>query len=237
MAGDREREQLRAELARARAELDELAYLASHDLKGPLRGIASLSQWIEDDLGDRLGERGREHLRLLRGRVDRLEALLDGVVQLARAGAAAEAPQAVDLGELVREVTARLRPPPAASVAPAPDLPRLVTERAALARVLTHLIENALRHAGRPDVRIEVRARRRGALWEIAVRDDGAGIAPAFHERIWRPFQTLRPRDRVEGAGVGLAVVRKIVERRGGAARVDSREGEGATFSFTWPGG
>jgi signal transduction histidine kinase len=98
-----------------------------------------------------------------------------------------------------------------------------------------NLIGNALKHCRKPDLRIEIGARELGPRWEFYVKDDGPGIDPAFHERIWGIFQTLEPRDRVESTGIGLAVVRKIVEGKGGRAWVESQPGQGATFRFTWP--
>jgi signal transduction histidine kinase len=113
-------------------------------------------------------------------------------------------------------------------------MPVLRTARVPLQQVFMNLIGNALKHAG-PEAAVRVGGREAGAFWEFSVSDNGAGIAPAYHERIWAIFQTLRPRDQVEGTGIGLSVVRKIVASMGGRAWVESAEGEGARFRFTWP--
>jgi signal transduction histidine kinase len=215
-------------------ELDQFAYVASHDLKAPLRGIANLSQWIEDDLGDRFTDDTREQMRLLRGRVHRMEALIDGILQYSRAGRATAAPERIDTAALVHEVVDLLAPPEAAEVVAEPGLPLLVTERLPLQQVLMNLIGNGIKYGGeRP--RVQVGARHDGADWEFTVRDDGPGIAPEYHERIFAIFQTLQARDQVESTGIGLSIVKKMVESRGGRVWVDSAAGRGAAFRFTWP--
>ena len=215
-------------------ELDQFAYVASHDLKAPLRGISNLSQWIEDDLADRFTDETREQMHLLRGRVRRMEGLIDGILQYSRAGRTQGPAEAVDTGALVAEVVDLLAPPPEARVVVHPGLPVLRTERLPLQQVLMNLIGNALKHGGeRP--RVEVSARHDGAGWELTVRDHGPGIAPEYHERIFAIFQTLQSRDRMESTGIGLSIVKKMVEGRGGRVWVESAPGHGAAFRFTWP--
>lgn len=231
----RERERLIAQLERSNQELDQFAYVASHDLKAPLRAIANLSQWLEEDLGDRMTDEERAQMALLRGRVSRLEGLIDGILSYSRAGRVRDKDVAVDTSALLAEVVELLAPAKPAEVVVAPGLPVVTAERVPLQQVFLNLVSNALKYAGRPDARVEVRARDAGAHWEFAVADNGPGIDPAYHHRIWGIFQTLEARDRVEGTGIGLSVVQKIVETRGGRAWVDSAEGRGATFFFTWP--
>jgi signal transduction histidine kinase len=211
--------------------------VASHDLKAPLRGIANLAQWLQDDLEDQLGGESTEHMRLLQGRVHRMEALIDGILAYSRAGRAASVPEPVDTGALVREVTELLAPPPGATIRVPERMPTLQAERVPLQQVFMNLISNALKFtlAERPDPTIRVAWRDTGEDVEFAVSDNGPGIAPEFHERIWGIFQTLAARDKVEGTGIGLSVVKKIVETRGGRVSVDSAPAQGATFRFTWP--
>lgn len=217
-------------------ELDQFAYVASHDLKAPLRGIANLSQWIEEDLGaQNLSADTREHLALLRGRVHRMEALIDGILQYSRAGRMREKPERVDLRTLVEDVTDLLAPPPSVRIEIAPDLPAIVTEKLPLQQVLQNLIGNAIKYTRRSDPLVRVSARTAEEALEIAVSDNGPGIAPEFHERIFGLFQTLEARDKVEATGIGLAIVQKTVESRGGRVTVESAEGRGTTFRFTWP--
>ncbi len=228
-----------AHLARAlevsNRELDQFAYIASHDLKAPLRGISNLSQWIEDDLADRFTEEAREHMRLLRGRVARMEGLIDGILEYSRAGRVQASPERVDVEALVREVVDLLAPPPSVEIVVEPGLPAIVTERLPLQQVFMNLIGNAVKYGEGPSPRVEIAAEERDAAWEFRVSDNGPGIDPAYHDRIFGIFQTLQPRDRVEGTGIGLSIVRKTVESRGGSVRVESEEGRGATFRFLWP--
>ena len=217
-------------------ELDQFAYVASHDLKAPLRGIASLAQWIQDDIGERLTGDSAEHMRLLQGRVHRMQALIDGVLAYSRAGRTLTAPEPVDSGALVREAVELQAPPAGVTIQVAPGMPRLQAERIPLQQVFMNLLGNAIKYARgeRPDVRIEVAWQEREDAYEFSVRDNGPGIAPEYQERIWGLFQTLAPRDKVEGTGIGLSVVKKIVESRGGRVWVESEPGQGATFHFAW---
>ncbi|HYO58987.1 PAS domain-containing sensor histidine kinase [Archangium sp.] len=230
-----ERERLIAALERSNRELDQFAYVASHDLKAPLRGIANLSQWIEDDLKDVMIDETREQMRLLRGRVERMEALINGILDYSRAGRVRSRPEPVDVGRLLAECVELLAPTPVTHVEVASGMPTLRTERVPLQQVFLNLLGNAFKHAGKPDVRVRVEARQVDAFWEFSVADNGPGIAPEYHERIWGIFQTLRARDELESTGIGLSVVKKIVEARGGRAWLESALGQGAIFRFTWP--
>lgn len=227
-------EELIAALERSNADLDGFAHVASHDLKAPLRGIAALSEWIEEDLGERITESARGHLSMLRGRVRRLEDLIEGILSYSRAGRTGREVSEVDVGALLAEAIELLAPPSSAAITVDPGMPVLRTARVPLQQVFMNLISNALKHAG-PEAVVRVGAREAGAFWEFSVSDNGPGIAPAYHERIWAIFQTLKPRDQVEGTGIGLSVVRKIVASMGARAWVESAEGEGACFRFTWP--
>ncbi|GMU02196.1 hypothetical protein KH5H1_63160 [Corallococcus caeni] len=227
---------LRKALRQNSADLDQFTYVASHDLRAPLRGISNLAQWLEEDLGPQAGPGARKHLELLRGRVQRMEAMLEGLLEYSRAGRVHHTPEPVEVERLIHDAMARLAPGASARLETGPGMPVLVTDRVALEQVFLHLLSNALKHAGREDVRIRVEVGARSALHHFSVADDGQGIAPRYHEKIWSPFQTLVSRDKVEGAGMGLSVVKKLVEGRGGQAWVESAEGVGATFHFTWPG-
>jgi signal transduction histidine kinase len=230
-----EAHELIAALESSNRELDQFAYVTSHDLKAPLRGIANLSQWIEDDLGERLDDQTRQHMTLLRGRVSRLENLIAGILAYSRAGRENAQSAVVDVGALVAEVWELLAPPPTARLEIDGPLPQLTTSRVQLQQILLNLIGNAIKYNADRDLEITVAARRRGRRWEISVADNGVGIAPEFAERIWGLFQTLERRDKVESTGIGLSVVRKIVEQHGGKAWVEQRPGGGAMFWFTWP--
>jgi len=230
----REARDLIAALESTNAELDQFAYVASHDLKAPLRGIANLSQWIEDDLGDRLDDQTRSHLHLLRGRVVRLENLIGGILAYSRAGRDHTELAQVDVAVLAAEAWELLAPPATARLELVTPLPHLTTSRVQLQQILLNLIGNAVKYNADRELRVRVAARRNGRRWEISVTDDGIGIAPEFAEKIWGLFQTLERRDMIESTGIGLSVVRKIVESHGGRTWVDAELGRGATFTFTW---
>lgn len=225
-------------LRRSNEELDQFAYVTSHDLRAPLRGIANLSRWIEEDIGDRFTPEAHAQMNLLRGRVQRMENLIEGLLQYSRIGRKPVRAETVDVALLLREVVDLLAPPPGADVTAQGPLPVLRTRRLPLQQVLQNLIANAIAHGarGRGTVRVRVRVRdRQDGYYEFAVADDGPGIAPEYHEKIFAIFQTLEPRDKVEGTGIGLSVVKKTVEGAGGRVRVESTPGRGATFYFTWP--
>jgi PAS domain S-box-containing protein len=216
-------------------ELDQFAYITSHDLRAPLRGIANLSRWIEEDMGERFTPEAHKQMELLRGRVHRMEALIDGILQYSRVGRDSIPVDEVDVGQLLREVIDLLAPPENVKVVIKSVMPTLRTEKLRMQQVFLNLIGNAIKHNPRPDAVVEITSRDVGAFYSFGVRDNGPGIAPEYHEKIFVMFQTLQARDKVEGTGVGLSLVRKIVEHQGGQISVDSREGEGAMFRFTWP--
>jgi signal transduction histidine kinase len=176
-------------------------------------------------------------MRLLQGRVHRMEALIDGILAYSRAGRVLKSPEAVDTGTLVREVIELLAPPSGVTIHVPPQMPTLNAERVPLQQVFLNLIGNAVKYtrAERPDPVIRIDWRDAGNAFEFSVSDNGPGIEPEYHERIWGIFQTLAPRDKVEGTGIGLSVVRKIVESRDGSVSLESSPGQGAIFRFIWP--
>ena len=226
-----------AALERSNRELSQFAYVTSHDLRAPLRGIANLAQWIEEDLGDDLPGGVQEHLELLRGRVHRMEKLIEGILEYSRAGRLDRTVETVDTGALVREIVDLIEPPESTRVVTAPGLPVLATARLPLFQVLMNLIGNAVRHGRQDAALVRVSARRLDGAVEFHVEDNGPGIPERFRERVWGVFQRLEARDVVEGTGIGLAIVKKIVEGMGGTVRIGDGEGDtpGARFVFTWP--
>lgn len=222
-------------LEKRNAELDQFAYIVSHDLKAPLRAIANLSQWLEEDLEQHLTEDTRYQMDLLRTRVHRMEALINGLLQYSRVGRLRTALEVVDVEALIAEVVDSLAPPPEFTVTISSGMPTLWTERLPLEQVFANLISNAIKHNHRADGRVTISSHEQIDDYEFIVSDNGPGIAPEFHEKVFIMFQTLEPRDKVENTGVGLAIVKKIIEEQGGRITLESNRDQGATFRFTWP--
>ena len=232
-AAELQSRQYAAELERSNHELDQFAYLASHDLKSPLRAIDTLAQFIVEDAGHLLPEESRRDLDTLQKRIRRMERLLNDLLAYSRAGRIVGKTEQIDVSALVNDVVELISPPEGITVAIEP-LPTMATPRAPLEQVFINLIGNAIKHHDREEGRIEVSAVDRGVAIEFVVADDGPGIPPEFHDTVFRMFETLRPRDEVEASGVGLALVKKIVDNVGGRIEVES-QGRGTRFRFRWP--
>jgi signal transduction histidine kinase len=225
-----------AELKRSNDELDSFAYAVSHDFKAPLRGIRNLTDWIVDDIqGGKVGNETTKNLALLRNRVDRLHRLLDSLLEYSRVGRIDRAIEEVDSASLIDDIAEYIAPPDGFTINKPGEMPIIQTEKLPLERVLLNLIGNALKHHDRTVGTVTVTARDIGDVIEFCVEDDGPGIEPGFHARIFQMFQTLKPRDELEGNGMGLAIVKKSVEGHGGTIRVISAPPvRGSTFVFTW---
>lgn len=223
------------ELTSANEELTSFAYVVSHDLKAPLRGIGSLADWIATDDGDKFSEEGKEHMRLLIQRVHRMGAMIDGILQYSRVGRVREAVAPVDLNGLLPKVIDLLAPPSGIVVRVETALPAVVAEPTRMAQVFHNLVSNAIKYMGKPDGVVRIGCADHGHDWHFYVADDGPGIDPRHFDKVFQLFQTLAPRDRVESTGVGLALVKKIVEMYHGRIWIESAPGAGTTFCFTIP--
>jgi signal transduction histidine kinase len=235
LVSNRSRERVEGELRRSNEDLDRFAYSASHDLKAPLRGIRNLTDWIAEDVEDTASADTVENLALVRSRVQRLDMLLDSLLRYSRIGRSGGREEDVDLAGMIAEISDYVAPAAGFRVVVHGQLPALRTDRAPLEQVLRNLIGNGLKHHDRTSGSVIVSARDIGDAVEFRVEDDGPGIAPRFHERIFQMFQTLRPRDELEGSGMGLAIVKKTVEGLGGSIRIESAPPRrGTTFIFSW---
>lgn len=223
------------ELRSANEELKNFAYVVSHDLKAPLRAIGSLAEWIAVDYADKFDEQGREHLRLLVGRVCRMNALIDGILQYSRVGRTDEHSSDVELAALLQEVIDLLAPPPHIRIEIDTPLPIVRIDRTRMQQVFQNLISNAIKYNDKPQGQVHIGCCAEEGCWQFYVRDNGPGIEQRYFERIFQLFQTLMPRDRFESTGVGLALVKKIVELHGGSVWMESQVGAGSTFYFTLP--
>lgn len=223
------------ELMRINLELDQFAYVVSHDLKAPLRAINNISTWLEEDLGEKLDNDSRNHLSLLRNRVARMDSMINGILAYSRAGRKKGNLMPIDLNLLLPEIIEILEVPPTFTLDIQEGMPTLFGDKTELLQAFTNLIGNAIKYHNQPDGKISITFKKRGKFYFISVSDDGPGIPQEFHERIFGVFQRLEGRDEIEGTGVGLSIVRKIIESNGGKIKVKSKPGEGANFIFSWP--
>jgi PAS domain S-box-containing protein len=225
-----------AELRAVNKELEDFAYVASHDLKAPLRVIDNASKWLEEDLAEHLTDETRAHMDMLRGRVKRMEKLLDDLLEYARIGRQMDERYAERVaGDVLMDNILGLLSPEGFTVKVSPNFSGIYVARMPLQQILMNLVGNAVKHHDKKEGSIEVTVEDCGAYYAFAVKDDGPGIPARFHDQVFQMFQTLRPRDQVEGSGMGLALVRKNIEVFGGALELESGAGRGSIFRFTWP--
>ena len=215
-------------------ELNNFANAASHDLKSPLRGIDQLATWIQEDLQDVLDADTSAHLRLMRSRISRMDSLLDDLLAYSQVGRNEEDVVEIDTLKLVEDVY-DLSAGPTQIKLVTDNLPIIKTKKAPLELVLRNLIGNAIKHHEKATGTVTVSARRLETAFEFIVQDDGPGIAPEHQQRVFVMFQTLNPRDKVEGSGMGLAMVQKAIELMGGSISLKSDGEHGSMFCFTWP--
>lgn len=223
------------ELERVNTELEDFAYIVSHDLKAPLRGISSLARWLVDDYSEKLNEEGRGYLDKLMVRTLRMYNLIDGILQYSGVGRASQDPRPLESMDIVNEVLDSLSLPGAVTVKINEPFPTVIYDRTLLVQLFQNLIGNAVKHMGRPDGEIVLSCRDWDEEWEFCVRDNGVGIEKRHFERIFKLFQSLNPGPGTGTTGIGLSLVKKIVERCGGSVRVESEVGKGSAFFFTIP--
>jgi PAS domain S-box-containing protein len=224
-----------AELEAANRELQDFAYVVSHDLRAPLRAIHQLAGWLAEDYYELIGDDGKEQLSLLMGRAKRMENLIQAVLEYSRLGRIREEEKEVNLGDLAREAVDLVSPASAVLVTIQDHMPSITCEPVRLRQVFQNLVDNAVKHMDNPNGEVRIGCRDDGEYWEVLVSDNGPGIPRKYHERIFQIFQTLSPRDDTESTGIGLTLVKKIVEQGGGRITVDSEVNEGTTFRFTVP--
>jgi signal transduction histidine kinase len=227
--------ELLKELQTANQELKDFAYIASHDLKAPLRAIKTLSDWISTDYADKLDQDGQEQLKLLRQRVNRMHNLIDGILQYSRVGRVREKIVEVELDKLLPEIIDTLAPPSNIKITMETSLPTIKCEETRVTQVFQNLLSNAVKYMDKPDGLIKVGCTEEGEFWKFSIADNGPGIEKKHWERIFKIFQTLAPRDEFESTGIGLTVVKKIVELYGGRIWLESEFGRGTTFFWTFP--
>ncbi len=222
-------------LEKKNKELDKFASIVSHDLKAPLRAIGSLTGWIEEESGPTMLPDTRANFDLIKQRVARMEGLINAILEYSRADRTQANEEMVDTYQLIKESMDLIGSPSHVRLDFQTLLPVVEGDRTRLSQVFSNFLVNAIRYCNKPEVLIQLSAHQVEGGWIFSVKDNGPGIDPRFHEKIFVIFQTLHRRDEVESTGVGLAIVKKIIEDQGGKVWVESKPGEGADFRFFWP--
>jgi signal transduction histidine kinase len=230
-------EDSREELRRSNAELEQFAYVASHDLQEPLRKVASFCQLLQRRYQGQLDERADQYIEFAVDGAKRMQALITDLLSFSRVGRTEFEPTPVDLDEALRDALDNLarRLEETGGTVTADPLPVVMGERPLLAAIFQNLVGNALKFHGDAPPVVRVEARRDGNEWAVAVSDRGIGIEPQYAERIFAIFQRLHTKEAYEGTGIGLALTRKIVEHHGGRIWLDTEVERGTTFRFTLP--
>jgi len=235
-AASRELREKNRQLERSNRDLEDFAYIASHDLRTPLDGINNAALCLEEDLHDSLSAESRKLLGLMRNRINRMETLLDDLLTYSRVGRTDAAVGETKLADIIGHIIEVLRPPAHIRVRVEGEMPVIITASAQLEQVLRNLINNAVQHHDKQNGEVVLSGKRVGDFVEFVVRDDGPGILPQFHAKIFQLFQTLRRRGDVHSTGMGLAIVKKLVERQNCHITVHSAgDGTGSQFRFKWP--
>lgn len=229
----RQKDELLRQLEKTNRELESFAYITSHDLKAPLRAIGSLSDWLYADYSEQLGEQGKEHLQLLKGRVQRMHELIDGILSYSRIGRKDGTLTDVNVGEVINEVLQMIKVPENFHVKIQSDMPTVRAYHTHITQIFENLISNAIKYNDKEVGLVEVGFEEIPRFWKFWVKDNGVGVEARYQKKIFEIFQTLKSRDEVEGTGIGLTIVKKIVENAKGDIWIVSEPGKGTEFHFT----
>ena len=221
-------------LERSNEELNQFAHIVSHDMKSPLRGISNVVSWIEEDHKQELSPKVDQYLQIIKDRIVRAEALIEGILSYARIDKEEAEKETTDLNTLVGEVLENLPADGNISVEMSP-LPIIYSEKLLLFQVFSNLIGNAIKYNDKEMGRVKISCEEHLTEYEFFVEDNGIGIAPVYHKKIFAIFQTLPDKNSFAGTGVGLAIVKKILDGKKKVIRLTSVPGKGSIFSFTWP--
>lgn len=227
--------ELLTQIEAANQELKDFAHIVSHDLKAPLRGISILAEWLKTDCADKFDEKDIQKIYLLRSRVNRIHNLIDGILWYSEIGFMKEETAAVDLVKLVPEIIDSLAPPQNITITIENNLPVINCDKTRITQVFQNLISNAIKFMDKPNGTISIGCVEENGCWKFSVADNGPGIRQKYSGKIFDMFQTLAPKRKFNSTGLGLTVVRKIVELYSGKVWVESQPGRGSTFFFTLP--
>ena len=222
------------DLKKKNKELDQFAYIISHDLKAPLRAINNLSEWIVEDMPE-MPEAVNANFGLLRGRILRLENLINGVLDYSRIGRTKIEKQTTDLKIMLNQIVDLIVPTKGFEIYIADNIPEIKIARILLHQIFSNLISNAVKYNDKPIGKIECLYESLPDFHQFTIKDNGSGIAEEYHKKVFQIFQTIEARDKKESTGIGLSIVQRIIEEAGGTIRIESEEDKGASFIFTIP--
>jgi signal transduction histidine kinase len=234
-ASNRKLQEYTVHLERTNRELDKFASIVSHDLKAPLRAIGNLTGWIEEDAGETLVPEARTHFNMIKQRVKRMEDLINAILDYSRADDRTGEDVKIVTKELIEETLDFIGRPENVTLEIEPGMPEMVSDKTRLQQVFSNLLGNAIKYNDKENIYINVSVVESQDGWEFSVKDNGPGIDAQYHEKVFIIFQTLNRRDDVESTGVGLAIVKKIIEDQGGKIWVESDGKSGSDFRFIWP--
>lgn len=224
-----------SELEEINEELDSFAYIASHDLKSPLRGIRQLATWIEEDAGEHLPKESLEHLNQLKSRIAKMEHLLEDLLGYSRVGRLSPDPEEVDMQRMMQDIVEIMDNPKQVAVTWPNDLPSFETLRPPLEQVVTNLVGNAVKHNNKEaNGLVQFSWEEEDGRYRFRVQDNGPGIDEKHHQRVFQMYQRVGDPS-IDGSGMGLAIVKKQIEHLGGEVTLKSKPGVGSSFEFTWP--
>lgn len=223
-------------LEKSNKELEKFAYIASHDLKAPLRGIDNIVSWIEEDAGDSLDSNVQEHLAKLKGRVCRMNNLIKGILEYSKINALKNREnQLIDVEHILHDIKEQHQMEKKININVSADLPVIYGSPMHFKQIANNLISNAIKYNDKDQIEISIFTQENDEHIEFVFKDNGPGIEEKFHEKIFELFHTLQPKDEFESTGVGLSIVKKIIEENGGAVWVNSKTDQGSQFHFSWP--
>lgn len=230
-----DRKKAKLELERSNSELINFAYAASHDLKAPLRAISQLSTWIQEDIAETCNDDTKRNLELMRSRIERMDNLLNGLLAYSRVGRVEGNISTIHMKDLIKDILFLLDTPSNFSIIFSDIISEIKSLKVPLEQVLRNLISNAIKYHDKKNGVIEITMREKESWYEFTISDNGPGIAPQHHQKIFEMFQRLISKDEIEGSGMGLALVKKTIENYKGIISVESELGAGTLFRFTWP--
>jgi signal transduction histidine kinase len=216
-------------------ELDQFAYVVAHDLKAPLRGISNLAEWIEEDIKGKVNQETDQNLKMLRSRVSRLENLIQGILMYAKAGKTKANPELIDTKPFIEEIIALLHPPKNSIIKFEGSWPTIKTDPIRFHQIVSNLISNAIKYNDKEQIEITLSCNTNRETFSLSITDNGNGIEEEYHQKIFQLFQTLANNDENSSTGIGLSIVKNIIDELGGEIKVESTLHVGSTFTFKLP--